>query len=244
MSADQMRRGNRFTTDLAYAERVKLFNSKFNFISKENDFLFIECSDCGLIFKRSLVCFKPSHRHLIQCPNCIEIIKAKRQREHFINIANAIIKKQNEKDERLNAYIESRKHICLRCGEYFEGPPGRKYCSAGCMKRQSDSNKEHRRRTRINNNIHDVISLPMLVKRDKGRCWLCGNKIDYSDHKVRDDGVFIVGKNYPSIDHVVALANGGTHTWNNVRLAHVQCNSTKRDLSFGEVEGGQIKIFC
>lgn len=34
----------------------------------------------------------------------------------------------------------------------------------------------------------------------------------------------------PSIDHIVALANGGTHEPSNVQAAHLLCNSMKRDL--------------
>lgn len=39
---------------------------------------------------------------------------------------------------------------------------------------------------------------------------------------------------YPTIDHIVAMANGGGHTWDNVQLAHAICNSYKRDLSENE----------
>ena len=60
---------------------------------------------------------------------------------------------------------------------------------------------------------------------------------------MREDGTFIAGKNYPSIDHVNALANGGTHTWDNVRLAHCECNRRKSDNLFFEDRKGQLKIF-
>ena len=38
---------------------------------------------------------------------------------------------------------------------------------------------------------------------------------------------FIVGKNYPSIDHIVPLSWGGLHSWANVQLAHHGCNTAK-----------------
>ena len=34
----------------------------------------------------------------------------------------------------------------------------------------------------------------------------------------------------PTVDHIIALKNGGTHTWDNVQCAHAICNSNKRDL--------------
>jgi 5-methylcytosine-specific restriction endonuclease McrA len=33
-----------------------------------------------------------------------------------------------------------------------------------------------------------------------------------------------------TLDHVIALANNGTHTWDNVQLLCSDCNSKKRDL--------------
>ena len=51
-----------------------------------------------------------------------------------------------------------------------------------------------------------------------------------SYQKVGDKfGVTIVGKQYPSIDHVIPLAKGGLHAWSNVKLAHKGCNEQKGD---------------
>ena len=52
---------------------------------------------------------------------------------------------------------------------------------------------------------------------------------DWDDCAHTDDGYFLAGDNYPSRDHVVPLAKGGTHTWDNVKLAHFRCNTLKRD---------------
>ena len=35
--------------------------------------------------------------------------------------------------------------------------------------------------------------------------------------------------NAPTVDHILPLAKGGTHTWDNVQLAHWSCNSDKSD---------------
>lgn len=37
-------------------------------------------------------------------------------------------------------------------------------------------------------------------------------------------------RNAATIDHVIALANGGTHTYSNTRTCCSWCNSNKRDL--------------
>lgn len=70
------------------------------------------------------------------------------------------------------------------------------------------------------------ITLRALYDRDGGRCQLCGGLCDYDDFILRD-GVTVVGNLYPSIDHVVPLSRGGSHTWDNVQLAHKGCNCIK-----------------
>lgn len=72
------------------------------------------------------------------------------------------------------------------------------------------------------------ITVPSLFKRDGGVCYLCGKPCRMDDFIVKD-GTIICGDWYPSIDHVVPLARGGLHAWENVRLAHRICNSMKRD---------------
>jgi hypothetical protein len=70
------------------------------------------------------------------------------------------------------------------------------------------------------------ITLRALFSRDGGRCQLCGGLCDYNDFILRD-GVTVVGNRYPSIDHIVPLSRGGSHTWDNVQLAHKGCNCVK-----------------
>ena len=55
---------------------------------------------------------------------------------------------------------------------------------------------------------------------------------------------FIAGNMYPSIDHVIAVANGGTHEWSNVKLAHRICNSNKNAETVHEAENGQLMLWA
>ncbi|MFC9724785.1 HNH endonuclease [Bacillus cereus] len=32
---------------------------------------------------------------------------------------------------------------------------------------------------------------------------------------------------YPSIEHIIPVSKGGTHTWDNVKLDHRKCNYLK-----------------
>ena len=67
-----------------------------------------------------------------------------------------------------------------------------------------------------------------LFKRDNGVCRLCGGICDWYDYKI-SNGLKVVGAHYPSVDHIIPLTKGGTHTWDNVQLAHYYCNVRKRD---------------
>lgn len=85
------------------------------------------------------------------------------------------------------------------------------------------------KRIKTNGKTDKNITLKRLYERDNGICYLCGKPCNYEDYTRSDKGAFIAGKLYPSIDHVKPLSHGGTHTWDNVRLAHMICNSLKRD---------------
>lgn len=61
--------------------------------------------------------------------------------------------------------------------------------------------------------------LAEIAERDAWRCHLCGDLVD-SQLSWPDPMS-------PSLDHVVPLSLGGSHTPENVRLAHVRCNSAK-----------------
>jgi 5-methylcytosine-specific restriction endonuclease McrA len=51
-------------------------------------------------------------------------------------------------------------------------------------------------------------------------CAICGKPIDYTLHWP-DPMSFVV-------DHIVPIAKGGPHTFENTQAAHATCNSTKR----------------
>jgi predicted nucleic acid-binding Zn ribbon protein len=86
------------------------------------------------------------------------------------------------------------------------------------------------------------ITLKKLFKRDKGICHICNITCNYDDYRRNKNNAFIVGGTYPSQDHVIALANGGTHTWDNVKLACHDCNSKKSAKEFNDQQE-QLEFF-
>jgi len=66
----------------------------------------------------------------------------------------------------------------------------------------------------------DKIKYEDLLVRDGPLCQICGGYMDWDGGRSRDA---------VSLDHIIPLSKGGTHTMDNVRLAHMSCNSKKSD---------------
>lgn len=70
----------------------------------------------------------------------------------------------------------------------------------------------------------ESITLNAVITKYDGICQICGQKVDKLDIK---DGH--IRKRYPTVDHIIPLSKGGSHTWDNVQLAHMGCNAGKCD---------------
>ncbi len=131
--------------------------------------------------------------------------------------------------------FESKKAVCRYCGKEFMTTfkESKVFCSKECAKRHAHSQVRMRKRLRkhrINDSMIDSdITLGKLIKRDNHICKICGKPVDENDYYIDDVGNFIVGHDYPSIDHIKPISKGGTHSWDNIQLAHHYCNTVKND---------------
>lgn len=118
--------------------------------------------------------------------------------------------------------------VCELCGAKFKRKSkNQKFCSTQCRKRTHWKKFDPLRHRLYQGAIVDRdITLHKLYRLSDGICYLCGGKCDWSD-TVTINGRQYSRAKYPSIDHVVPLIKGGEHSWNNVRLAHLGCNSSK-----------------
>jgi 5-methylcytosine-specific restriction endonuclease McrA len=228
----------------------KEFENKFsNFIyvngfkSIDDSFL-CECKKCGNKKEINAQCLR-SYNNL-RCFFCIEvrktICKMINETQSLLNKEVKALKKQIEIElqpiqkelELIKKELRSEKQrltTCIECGKAFKYiKRKRKYCSEACQTRKNRRRKEAKRRQLELNG--DYILLDVLIKRDKNICHICNRECNKKNYKRNSKGHFIVGKSYPSIDHVIALDNGGTHTWDNVKLAHHYCNSIKNNKLF------------
>lgn len=130
--------------------------------------------------------------------------------------------------------IHTVERECKICGALFYclDKERKCTCSSECSREYARRKRNCRNDARINesNLVDKDISLEKLFIRDDGTCYLCGKSCDWNDYEMRN-GIKICGKTYPSIDHVVPLARGGKHQWENVRLAHWMCNVNKGDTT-------------
>lgn len=254
------RRGT-FDKNKSLKERTEEFKRKFekqypdyNYLSsyKGCDSPFkMKCKICGHVQERSASCIREGH-HDVACNKC-KLIKS------TINRMAAI---KNKKEKRIKeeyrikvkTEIEKLKKIsknhryyrsCSECGKgYFADRSNSVTCSNECQNHRNNRLKEIRRREQLKKNgkINYNISLEKLIKRDNGICQLCGQPVNNNDCQMTDEGYFVAGKQYPSIDHIIPVSKGGTHTWDNVQLAHRHCNSIKKDESVYEIKNNKIKI--
>ena len=112
-----------------------------------------------------------------------------------------------------------------------------KYCSQKCFNRHNNTTKDvsvRLRRHGRGDEYRESITLDEVIERDGGICYLCGCETSKDDCWYDVNGYHVCGDTYPTRDHVIPIARGGTHTWDNVRLACRRCNSQKNDRTLEE----------
>jgi hypothetical protein len=128
---------------------------------------------------------------------------------------------------------------CARCGMQFTplhswGRPSR-YCGAECRTAAYVDNTKRgkrvgkaRRRARVRGVASDAIDPIRVFERDGWRCHLCGRKTSARRRGTHHPLA-------PELDHVVTLADGGSHTWSNVACSCRRCNGAKGARSLGQI---------
>lgn len=209
------------------AERCPNFEYEGNYTGSDG-YVDLKCKVCGKVIKRSWWAVRKSRNC---CPYCLEEERRKererkRTEQQQKQEQQKIEAEQNKRGKAVVRLLTNavKLHRCPVCGTLTTN---KTYCSVKCNQKANEARKDAARRSRISGALKDKdISLERLYKRDKGICHICGGKCDWSDHTYKGR-YFIVGKHYPSIDHVIPLAKGGEHSWGNVKLAHFSCNSAK-----------------
>ena len=115
---------------------------------------------------------------------------------------------------------------CKYCEkEFYSKYPNSRYCSSKC-KRKAKGGSIKARCKKYGVFYDPSVTPAKIFARDDYVCKICGQKC------VKDKAwTEYMGPKSPTVDHIVALANGGNHVWSNVQCAHAICNSYKRNLT-------------
>lgn len=115
---------------------------------------------------------------------------------------------------------------CHHCGASYVAPRSARgtpprYCTPRCTRQANAA----RRRARQSGAHVATVKRADVFKRDRYTCRLCGKRLAMKQQ--------VPHPKAPTIDHIIPLADGGTHEMANVQAAHFICNSAKRDRATG-----------
>jgi len=138
---------------------------------------------------------------------------------------------------------------CRHCGVmFYKSGFAQKCCSDECSleckkatkkrlmqteqyKKTRKVHKQKRKALLRGANGADLIDPIKVFERDAWRCGICGAKTNKAMRGTYHPRA-------PELDHIVALANGGSHTWANVQCSCRACNGRK-----GASDYGQLMLF-
>lgn len=214
-----------FAEKINKKDKTKAYHHGFTNIDSE---VYIKCLDCNNIYKVNAQIIR-NKSNTILCKYCLNKAKEyNKQQKDKLKQATKINTERIQKANKLLNSIQITFQVCKQCGVLFIG--NTLYCSTRCMNRQHENQHTRARynKAKQNGTIDYSISLDKLIKRDNNICYICNKECNLNDYTYKGN-IFIAGNYYPSIDHIVPLAKGGTHEWSNIKLAHRICNSLKSD---------------
>lgn len=116
---------------------------------------------------------------------------------------------------------------CRFCGAAFVASRGRGawplFCSTICSRKDAKAT----RRARLRMVDREPIFRNRVFERDGWRCYMCRKRLNR-------EAVAPFHPLAPTLDHVIPLARGGSHTMANLRAACFSCNAKKNMHGGGE----------
>lgn len=179
----------------------------------------IRCKVCGTERTASMISLRRDG--CVACKECQRReLEAQKQQQQQKQRADAVRKEMSKAAHAFHNKRQLSMHFCEGCGAPLFSAK-RTYCE-DCAReraRKYSNVKKERRRVSAMTAMSGQITARSLYERDGGVCWLCGGLCDINADPNANE--------YPSVDHIVPISKGGKDTWDNVRLAHRQCNSMR-----------------
>ena len=169
--------------------------------------------------RKCVVCgnaFEPKHRDSKCCSSDCQIVLTNRK----LKANGTRTKKTLKKD-------------CVACGGTYYVSPFHGY-SMYCSKTCADKAWRHKKRATKASAESEYYSIQEIHERDGWHCQICGKKVNpelkWPDTKSA------------SIDHIIPLSKGGSNKKDNVQLAHLGCNSKKKNKQIIPNDKGQLML--
>lgn len=202
------KRGSVNTTEIWVNQK---HGDSFEYVSHTRGRIRLRCKCCNNIIERSKTTVR---RYNTECEYCKEQKELAEARRKMLSFLTALTESKTPKK-------------CICCGkEFYSEYPTQKYCSDKCKNKRKRNGRSYRSRCRKYGVYYDSsVTRAKVIRRDHGICQICGKVCN--DHDLRWG---TLGPDFPTVDHIIPLAKGGSHTWDNVQCACAICNSDKRDL--------------
>lgn len=155
-------------------------------------------------------------------------IEAKRYRAVSIGMARVLwrhVKADRQRQKQpfspADYYRQKVGNSCSICGKDVSGWVGSRRCEAcresAAREARRNANLRKEIKKRANGFIKiDKVKRLKVYERDQWKCYLCGEQLN-KDTQVPDPLA-------PTLDHVVPISKGGSHTYDNLRCACFKCN--------------------
>lgn len=174
--------------------------------------------------------------------DCAFAAAAERSRRNYDErLAELMVKRRVRREtqalKRIAAYVERPPvfaFACLHCASEMlvrrRLGLHKQVCDACILDRKRRLKRVHKLKRRASKRgaEADRIDPIKVFERDKWRCHICGERTPQKYRGTQHDMA-------PELEHIVSIADGGTHTWGNVACACRRCNREKGASSFGQL---------
>ena len=161
---------------------------------------------------------KRTEAESLPCRTCGTSFKARKQGQTYCSRTCAGRSRRTYKPGRQLAMKS-----CDWCEHVFTPThPSQVVCSKNCRDSRNHmirKEKWHRRRALMVGSTIEKINVNDIYERDSWLCGICNIQIDKELRYPHPKSA--------SLDHVIPLSKGGTHTEANLQPAHLMCNSVK-----------------
>ena len=174
---------------------------------------------CGDCIKRREAGAQSCNVYFYICDECDTLYTSSRMTERK--------KYCSDKCVRQSQLVNPINRECTICGNEYELNRGINYdsvCSDKCLKKKIQNTRreaKRRRKARLKNVIVVLFKDTEIFIRDGYKCHLCGRKLNPTNQ--------VPHPRAPTIDHIIPVSRGGSHTRRNVKCACFICNSLKGD---------------